>query len=804
MGRLGSSCLLAVLAPASMVSAASPQGRVEEVACTGLQGVALDPDVSSPTYVALYSDRDSEWEGGSSWGWFVADGARPDLPAAEQGHGFSIALPPGLANGRPHRLWLYAIDVSGDAHTPLGAYDLSCGAPAPVVPRSPPPAATVYSIDPRYVLGRYIDRLVGSPTLSEADFQRVSAWQFFLVALQGLVNRAEPRIYVLDTTYDVSDTGLELWQPVLEAKLGAPMVPVPEDDPLTLAEWLAQDPAIAGVVLYDPGLWTDLERGDLLNYLTAYCAVHDCLPVTVELRAALIERGVDWPLLFDFSDEALLAQNGLTSAAGIYRAMVDGLWAASNHSVLAYLHPQLFVLPRDYLFAHKILPVFIRARDPGDPSPSEEPHIDKLWRLGLPLGGHVLGQAGSHNTDWIERVFTQYMAPPLLGKYGEELWDPTSRAGVSLDYIHASPNLSLHSGVTIAPLARRRHTPPPLEDKVYLTFSLSDGDNLSWHKQLWTQAWLEMEHDLPLNWTFNPLMLDLAPAIVEWFYANASDHDYLMPIGGAGSIYSVTFGDDTADATAAYATFVAQSCAYLEALDQRLMYVSQSCTETAKLAAWASSGCFDAVFADYNVSLGTCPGLPAASYEAATYREGDTGVFRSAVGLAFLPGEPAGRQAFLDTLAQRSPATRPAFINVWVLGNEALSPYLSAAVREALAALDPATYEAVTADDFVALYRRAEGITCDGPCWPGQVETVACGECGTRSRACQDDCQWGSFDACGGADPGSTCDTGELGVTAPEDTGGCGCQGGGATSGWLLALGWLGRRRGARWRGRSR
>jgi hypothetical protein len=59
--------------------------------------------------------------------------------------------------------------------------------------------------------------------------------------------------------------------------------------------------------------------------------------------------------------------------------------------------------------------------------------------------------------------------------------------------------------------------------------------------------------------------------------------------------------------------------------------------------------------------------------------------------------------------------------------------------------------------------------TGQGPCSPGQVQTDACCDCGTRSRTCSGGCEWRDWSTCQGADPagGTTpCETGELGPCA--------------------------------------
>jgi MYXO-CTERM domain-containing protein len=60
------------------------------------------------------------------------------------------------------------------------------------------------------------------------------------------------------------------------------------------------------------------------------------------------------------------------------------------------------------------------------------------------------------------------------------------------------------------------------------------------------------------------------------------------------------------------------------------------------------------------------------------------------------------------------------------------------------------------------------GCGGEGPCSPGQSESKACCDCGTQSRSCGGNCQWGGWGACGGPDPAGApgCDTGEPGECA--------------------------------------
>ncbi|MCB9655610.1 MAG: hypothetical protein H6729_15920 [Deltaproteobacteria bacterium] len=693
--------------------AASPNGEVTVADCSQWVGWVCDPDQNTPTYLAVYSDREATGSGGFFWGWFLANqttSAQPNCPG-DGNHGFDVPLPEGLKNGRAHELWFYGIDGNGEPHTVLGKRTITCSGSTPVVPKSLPPDPHVVWIDPHRLTGTLVNRF--AQNLTNAEFQNISALQFFVVAMEGLVNRTKPRIYINDTMYDLTNTGTDHWRSEVEAEIGATFEEVPGNDPYTLAALFASDPTIKGIARYDASLWTDHTRGDLLNYLTGYCAIHDCLPVTPAIEAELLQRSIHFAITADFTDQAFLTANDLLSHEGIYHRLTEILRKDANHAVVASMHPQLFVLPRDYLFAHKILPIYIRE----DASAAEETQIVKLYASGLPVLGHVIGEAGSHNAAWLDPLFGAHGVAPIRGKYEEGgAWGLASAHGVTLDYVHATANLSLHSGFVVETFERPTHPTPSYDpSKVVLTFHLSDGDNISWVKQLWASAWDRANYDrsLKLNWSFNPLIADLAPLMVRWFYAHATANDYLMPWSGPGSIENAVFGIQTADPQQTRQAYRAETCAWLRRLDQKFIYLTFSRITPAQIAEWADAECLDAIFSDYNINLGA-PGLPSATYENATYRQGDVGVFRPILSL--------GNQTeaeFLADLASKTPSERPAFMQVWVVGNRALYPATDGTLANVMRSIDPSVYQIVTADDFVQLWRQAEGLPCNDPCSPG-------------------------------------------------------------------------------------
>lgn len=687
------------------LEAKSPVGFVDAIDCDHISGWVVDEDkIDEATSVAIYSDKESETDGGLFWGWFLAGNYRSDLPFSNKNHGFNFKLPDGLKNGREHKVWVYGIDRSGDEHFLMRSDALiNCGEGEVVIPKSPLPSGDMWWIDPYKVLGNqnknrfYLN--------DKTEFEEVSSRQFFLVALQGLVNRKQPRIYVADRGYDLIEWGGDFWKEEVEKEIGKAMMPVFNNDPLILAEKFKDEENIKGLAIYDKSMWTSFEYGDGINLITGYCAINDCLPVSVELEAELKNRGFDWPVIADF--RGINPNNPVTkvgfawSHEGMNRYLSEILPKEANNSVLGYLQPQLFVLPRDYYFANKILPVFIRE----DAGVVEERSILKLMEKGIKSTGIVLGQAGSHNQDWIVPVLGKF-GNPIRGKYEEGIaehkgmWSLTSEKGLSITYIHGSANLSVHSGFTKDIKEPKKCNEENLDNgKVYLNFNLSDGDNISWVKQLWRESFEDTNRNVPLTWSYSPIMADLQPLVLKWFFENSGPNDSWIGWGGFNSIEVNSF--DPLD------KFINKSCSYMNNLGSKKIYLTFAGTKPEKISAFAQSNCFEGIFSDYNVWLGSS-GLPSRSYGNASYVDSSTVVARPIVTLHLVGGQTEAK--FVEQLEKYTPDQRPAFLSVWVLGNRGLKSNRQQ-LEGIISRLDMNKYKVVGVDDFINLSREANGLS---------------------------------------------------------------------------------------------
>lgn len=114
------SCVSNVCGPCS--GNTPPDGWLDSVDCTSIQGWAYDPNNSSASIqVHVYSDGAYLTAG-------TADGVRTDVNAAlgiSGNHGYIISTPSSLMNGVPHSIVVYGIDLSGGTNAALRGTPMS-------------------------------------------------------------------------------------------------------------------------------------------------------------------------------------------------------------------------------------------------------------------------------------------------------------------------------------------------------------------------------------------------------------------------------------------------------------------------------------------------------------------------------------------------------------------------------------------------------------------------------------------------------------------------------------------------------
>ncbi|WP_020387514.1 GxGYxYP domain-containing protein [Kribbella catacumbae] len=112
-------------------------------------------------------------------------------------------------------------------------------------------------------------------------------------------------------------------------------------------------------------------------------------------------------------------------------------------------------------------------------------------------------------------------------------------------------NGTVHSGVT-APISDRvpRFTKVQPKNKVYLTLTFGEGDNVQYCQRHMRDLWDDPRRgEAPVNWTVSPLLADVGPALLSHYQRTATKNDLLIcGPSGAGYTYPGAWPADQVDA----------------------------------------------------------------------------------------------------------------------------------------------------------------------------------------------------------------------------------------------------------------
>lgn len=109
---------------------------------------------------------------------------------------------------------------------------------------------------------------------------------------------------------------------------------------------------------------------------------------------------------------------------------------------------------------------------------------------------------------------------------------------------------------------------PKLENKVYVTLTMSEGDNLQYDQHRMRSIWDDPNRGkVPLNWSISPLLLDAAPAMLHYFQHTQTVNDFFV-VGPSGAGYTYP-GDWTA---AALPSFTSRTGRYMRRTGMNVIY----------------------------------------------------------------------------------------------------------------------------------------------------------------------------------------------------------------------------------------
>jgi hypothetical protein len=283
---------------------------------------------------------------------------------------------------------------------------------------------------------------------------------------------------------------------------------------------------------------------------------------------------------------------------------------------------------------------------------------------------------------------------------GGKLASEFGKVTVVSNHVH---NLSVFSGVRLAALRQKSAPPPPLDrSKVYLSLTVSDGDNLNtWQNFFWRWFKSPYHGKFAVGWTMGPTLIDVAPTLAEWYYRHAGPEDeFIGGVSGIGYIYPSVWAERTDHPHAALQHFYRWTGDYLRRMDMRTFRTHQAFTpdnqgamqDIAQAAAALPQVRF--FMPDYGYA-------GERGYRRITYSlpSGQV-VFRAATNWTLDKAEEI--PYLVQQIRAHVGATRPAFVNVFVL-NWAMGMHR---LYLLLKALGPG-YVDVTPSQLNTLYREA-------------------------------------------------------------------------------------------------
>ena len=478
------------------------------------------------------------------------------------------------------------------------------------------------------------------------NMENEEPWRkFAAVVFQGLVNRKAARIYLI---WDNSDV---FWrEKFVEMEYIQEIETVNTDELPELAARSFPD-SFDGLLVYDENvLTTDGVEAVLVNVITAIAGKERLIPVPAE-------RVKEWDLPVRFD-----VRGRWESVDAAYQWLLSKYPDFASRGTIAHLHPKILRI-RDYMAAFNVLPLFYWV---GMSDETKDLFEDILYSTGpnQPVIGlwHVAHHQGLADPAGItaencEHSFVRHISS--FGKY--------------LIVIERMANLTYHSSLSLKETTfRKRAGKPPveLEQKVYITFLVSDGDNI-WYitkgDAFPGPRWWGNSHrgEVPVAWTIAPVLADLMPGTLSYFYRTATENDSFLAAMGLDYIFMdhyATRYENRDEILREYFTAVGK---YMKKIDIKGAWLWHDVhlqdpiepgrgLEELMIASQANPQ-LEVIFADYSRR-------PKVTYEKANFMVNDVPVFHALT----MGGLDAKKMA--DEVREQTPSdVRPAFMHIFAV-----------------------------------------------------------------------------------------------------------------------------------------
>ncbi len=330
-----------------------------------------------------------------------------------------------------------------------------------------------------------------------------------LSALVGLIHRTQVSIYLI-----YKDDDLFWLQSCLQE--------IPHERPNIVGDEVlsvlltTHRQLVQGMIVYDPALL------DTINVATMLAGQKNALVVAPTQVQALQER-YQLSVLVDL--RAYQWRSRLQAYAWAYQHLL----ADASPQLVAGLNPTIVDYLRSYLIATRTFIYWLDARA----------YLPDL-SVGLLSEQHLMQQILAHFA---------YRAVHL-GWFIDEGTGVNLTSSVAIPVLASDYCTNLEVWSAVQPLSQSTLTTRSTTgmeaiktDKVYVSFTISDGDNLQYCQHRMGQLWREpLRGSFPLGWTISPVLHEAAPALASYYLNSMTANDELVAgPSGAGYMYPTSW-----------------------------------------------------------------------------------------------------------------------------------------------------------------------------------------------------------------------------------------------------------------------
>ncbi len=507
------------------------------------------------------------------------------------------------------------------------------------------------------------------------------AWDLRLTlsCLQGIVNRTQPRLYLIHDRYD------ELWLEWLRERGDVDRI-----EWLEVGEVFARFlPSVSQMFVTDPAVPASI------NVATMLAAVRGGLVATPNTFEQFNLPLGSSP---DASDVGLDLrtfrwQKDVDAYRWAFQQLGDGL----AKQALAILAPQEVAL-RDYLVEFRIPVLWISG--PGDvernpkASSDEEMKFAEEIMMQWPPNIPCLGWPGSGDK---QGGIGETLGVRLASRCAK--FTPCTAFDA---YSPTVGNLSVHSGTK----ATLRQSIPEIKlqtNKVYFAYVRSDGDGWNFQRHYYRKLFDDPAHgNVPLGWQIGSTAFDGQPDLLDYYYQHARPGDcFVNALTGLGYIHEEDYAQNypAGRRDEIWREYLRLSNLYRKRLDATVMstYAEMRPELWKQIAAMLG---LNGIFANYGRSrVTTLENLVTTVDGVPIFRA----INRPPGPFTFTPSARRDAEYFMiNEIKSWTPTRRPAFLHVF-LANWLTTMDMAANIAKGLGE----EYVAVRPDQLAALYHQA-------------------------------------------------------------------------------------------------